>query len=355
VVPTCRHCTIKELTVLNSGKKNLAKVYNLHPTEDMAIIEIKRPEGYSQDNVYTSIDVKKGDDVYIAGRFGYVNRSNTGSVSAVNDKYIEAEIGSVAVGSSGGPLLKGKTGIVNERIAGLVIKDDGQNLTAIPSGIIKNYINEVFVKALNLKMSAFPIIMFGATGIAAVGNNFILNRDDYFREMPLGYGFYFDISAFKYFTLSYQYSRLVVSMQTYSPYLPDNRYKNDINKHSVLLKYNIVPIPLNTIPFLFIGVSKGNIDPRINLENTGWAPLSSLGHQYSNDFYSTKMGIGLSSKLFKSTTFGFTIDFEYYFNKYASFNLFEPYSNSFKGMYLNLNLLLGFRIGPTSSKTKILQ
>jgi hypothetical protein len=355
VVPTCTNCTVKEITVIISGQKNIAAVFNIHPTEDMAIIVIKRPAGYSQDNVYLLIDVKKGDDVYIEGRFGYVNRSNTGPVSSVSDKYIEAEIGSVAVGSSGGPLIKGKTGILNEKIVGLVIKDDGQKIIALPSGVIKNYINEVFVKALNLKMNAFPIIMFGAMGIGAIGNNFWGTREDYYKELPFGYGFYIDISAFKSFTVSYQYSRLSISMQTYSPYLPDNRYKNYINKHCFIFRYNTVPIPLITTPFFFIGVSKGKIDPEINLENAGWTPLSSLGHQYSNDFYSTKMGLGVHSKLIKNTTFGLTLDFEYYFNKYASFNLFEPYSSSFKGMYINLNLFLGFSIGPRGSKTKILQ
>jgi hypothetical protein len=356
IKPKCIKCEVEEIVVYLQDNMLRAEIVDIHESEELAIIAVPKPVNFLWDNPYQIQSVRNGDKVYITGRFDHLSRSDQGRVNLHQGDSLEVSIAGVAVGSSGGPLLKGGLTLVNEKIVGMVIKDNGDRVTAISSQRIKRYVNEKLVQPNGIKMRGLPVIMPGLIGFGAFGDNMFRTLNDYYRAQSVGYGFYLDMAAFRYFMFSYQYKVLQLRYETMEPYLPANRYANDISTHTILLRMTFVPVPLKFNASVFAGASQGRIDPMVNLNNSNWVPLSDLGHTYSGKVHSIKGGYGISGAIFRNVALGMDVEIEYYFNRYASFNLIEPLkSDSHSTLFVNFNLYLGFILRPPGPAVKVIQ
>lgn len=177
-----------------------------------------------------------------------------------------------------------------------------------------------------------------------IGNKMNYNHSDYYSTTSSGYGVYIDLAILKRFIFSYQYTLQFIDSETMAPYLPDNQYENKISMHSLLIKPIIYHDIDNTFIYSSLGYSWGKINPRINLSDTEyWSKLSDIGHVYSENANSVKIGFGGNFLIYRNITAGFDFEFEKFFNDYASFNLFNPFEpTDTKSQYFTLNLKLGY-------------
>ncbi|MBT3383589.1 MAG: hypothetical protein HN778_02350 [Prolixibacteraceae bacterium] len=340
VIPKCDSCKVNRIIV---DDKFLARIENIHTTEDIVLLAIKGNSKAILDYREDLAEPKIGDAVYVSGRYGYEEKSLPGKILNVYNQYLDAELGGLSVGSSGGPLFISSRNIV-DKVAGLVIKDDNKNVTAISSQFIKKYLTTHFGQETRKITQNLPLIMVGINGFINSGNKIDYNQIDYYASNSLGYGAYFDLAVVKQFLFSYQYKTQVVSNETMEPYLPNNLYRNSISMHSLLIKPVVYSNVKNTFVYPFLGYSWGKINPEINFSGANdWIKLSEIGHDYSEKTKSLKVGFGVNFAVFRKLMAGMDLEFEKYFNDYASFNLFNPYEPSdTKSQYFTINFKLGY-------------
>jgi len=349
-----------KIHVYYEGYESEAQICEKHKTLDLALLKITGSIS-GRFKFRNRIAVAQiGDPVYIVGRYGGISKSKTGKVTDVSGHEIQAELEGVAVGSSGGPLMKKKTTFfLHDKIVGMVYSYDGSNVKAIPFNIIRQFV----VESLNLnigRISDLPDVRFGVQiPWSFPGSREAWPVKDYYEwhysKFPLGL---FAIIGFsKYFSVSVEKNSISFIAETLDEFLTPTRYQNFIDSYSIGIQYH----PNTTLDevggiFFTLGYSFGRMEPLISIDYGEWVELKELGHQYSKNVNAVKFGFGFDVTVFNYCFLGITYEYEQFFNKYIYSYIVEPFEeNQNNDRFSRIRIMLGFKLRRPGSYTKFLR
>ncbi len=333
-----------------------AKLYEYDDHLELALIVFKKPKGLLWNYRNIIRDVQLNDNIRIIGRHKTWNisaKEASGYVTQISDNEFVARFSGVAVGSSGGPVLSGN------RIVGMAIKDDGKQIYAIPIKLIREKAAD-WLKLNVLKFSDLPFFSVGMCGNISLYHVPIVVLDNVQGNYSLNYGAFFEASFSPLFSFQTELEYGHIRSKTNPEYAPDYRFKNNYSSVSFSLLYHpVTNFQRGGVVYFKAGYSYAKINPKINIEQSGWVNLKSLGsslHNYSNNASSFNIGLGGGPSLSENINLRIELIYKYFTSKYLYIDILEPYSvNKNNDWLLTFGIKLDFVFRPKSSKIMFLR
>ncbi|MFX0137182.1 MAG: outer membrane beta-barrel protein, partial [Candidatus Hodarchaeota archaeon] len=255
----------------------------------------------------------------------------SGYVTQISDTEFVGRFAGVAVGSSGGPVLSGN------RIAGMAINDDGKQIYAIPIKLIRKKVAE-WLKLNVLKFSDLPFFSVGVCGNLSIYKVPIVVVENVQGNYSLNYGAFFEASFSPLFSFQTELEYGHIRSKTNPEYAPDYRFRNNYSSVSVSLLYHpITNLRGRDVVYFKVGYSYAKINPKINIEQSGWVDLKSLGssiHNYSNNVSSFNIGFGAGPSLSENINLRIEFIYKNFTSKYLYIDVLEPYNANKKNDWL---------------------
>lgn len=311
-----------------------AKLVNFDSQLDLALIVFKKPKGFFWNYKNVIRDVKVNDNIRIIGRYGTWSLSAkeaSGYVTQISDNEFVARFSGISVGSSGGPILSGN------RIAGMAINDDGKQIYAIPVKLIRKKVAE-WLKLNVLKFSDLPFFSVGMCGNISAYYFPTVVVDNVRVNPSLNYGAFLEASFSPLFSFQTELEYGHIRSKTNPVYAPDYRFRNNYSSISFSLLYHpITNLLRGGILYFKAGYSYAKINPKINIEQSGWVDLKNLGsslHNYPNNTSSFNIGLGLGPSLSENFNLRIELIYKRFTSKYIYIDVLEPYNVNRKNDWL---------------------
>lgn len=353
---------------LQGGKsKTRVSVEHYHKDIDLALLKMPAPEDNYWKFKGRIKPIQMGDKVWILGRNSRLQNptpQSYGTVTSITKKAIIADFFSAVIGSSGGPMLvSNKFLLENPMIAGMIIKDDGEKIYAIPIDLIMNQVRD-WLDIYPSTISDLPIYNIGV---------WFYLPTSWFNEFPselntignqktgfnYSLGLYAEIAVSKYISLRGTYSRGRLVSETLTKYLPSYQYQNYISEFSLTAYYHLMTMLYESSVFLLGGVSLVQINPQVNIENSGWQDLNQLSfseHVYDKNNLSMLLGFGFNVYYYKYLFLGIELGYKHFFSNDLYIDITDPYkSNRSNDWQIFFALNVGFSIKPENTDMKILR
>ncbi|MBD3287526.1 hypothetical protein GF337_01870 [candidate division KSB1 bacterium] len=336
---------VEQLTIhyYNTAQTTTAKPLSFWSMSNFALVGTSKPPGFQWDENYHSVHyLNENEIVWLIGRYGKWNdasREYIGQIASSDYKEMHIDLPTDDVGSTGA------VAVFDDRIAGMVINDQGNYVTVLNINMIEKMLYDYFSIRIDQELEKpyhVPYIICGVNG----GLPFALNDKTRGMKFFPHYGLFFDLGITNHLSLRVQkeFSKFV----SYSYQIWDNEYQFQNNYHPLtfILQVNVRPTTFEAAnSFLFLGYSTASHNPQVKLNGGPWKSLNQypeFNDTYSEKFNSYSIGLGGDGFLSDHLIFGFELSLQYNTSKYLFLNPLDPFANNKHNDWL---IQLKFRTG----------
>ncbi len=245
----------------------------------------------------------------------------------------------------------------------MIIKDEGERIYAIPIDLIMNQVRD-WLDIYPYSVSDLPIYNIGL---------WFYLPTSWFNEFPQEFqtvgnqktGFNYSLGLFAEMAFSRNFSlRLTGSKgrlvsETRQQYLPSYQYRNHISEFSLTAYYHPLTMLYEATVFFLGGMSLVQINPQVNIENSGWQDLDHLEdseHVYSKNNLSMFLGFGFNVYFYQNFFLGIELGYKHFFSNDIYIDITDPYkSNSSNDWQIFFALNIGLSIRPQNFDMKLLR
>ncbi len=375
-IATAKHVVWRESNKFNSVDLEIsfqpkwchsrqAEVQRTHPTLDLALVRVAKPEGYVWEYLFGMELAREGEKVWIIGNDGdwdSTTKGLLGRIEKIKGPIITAEFGGAQRGASGGPLIS------NRGITGLITDDEGAEIKAITIDAVKEI---VLSQWMNVDSTARPALPYFAVG-CVVGAGMALSdkASQHYRDTPglgqLLYGVTLEMFFDRYVFLRLSGSTFGIESSTVSVNGQDFRFRNRYFIIDGSFVYHFRPVRIVESPLLsevippgayvFGGVTYLRLHPELKQGSADWQSLSDrddVAYRYSSDSAGLHIGVGVSG-VFSPIKFGFEIKAGYVANEYLIIDLDEYYKEDIHNdWYLTFSVNFSYIIRSGRSSTVV--
>ena len=300
--------------------------------------------------------VEKGNTVGIIGRYGAWNDFNAQTTGII---FSEAAEFTIDIPTQN-PGLNGAPVIFNDCIAGLVLNDQGNQVTAVGYNTLQLYLDEAFKRNSQNDDRAYNLPYF-LMGIKTGPFIRAASKIGSTLKFPDSYGWGFFLQTGITPEISIRYTRSYTNFFSFN-YLVNQSYfqfRNQQTTNAFRLML-VIGDKFERADFnFFYEVGFNGHNPELRIDNSVWQRLDSYNEfmdSYSDKFASYCGGIEMNGLLTKNVLLGLELSVEKNRNKYLVINPIEPFETQKRNTWmLNLFVHTGIVLGNKEKTSRFLR
>jgi hypothetical protein len=332
-----------------------ATPFGIEEEKGFMILRAHKPVDFQWNNDFcSSAHMEINNIVWIIGREGDWNdaeRKYSGQIVDFKGYEIDIDVPTQETGILGAPI------ILNDCIAGIIVFDEGNHVTAIDIDYFVKYLG--YYLGYDDEKEAEkpyhpPYLIIGAD----YGLPFFSAGMKY-PDTHTG-GFYLETGLTPHLSLRIARNYTNIFSHTYTVWDNTYQFRNHITSYSFSMLFVVQPADFEASNgYVFLGYSVTKHHPELRLNNTNRMSLRDYDefHQSYKDYFgSISAGFGANGFVTKRILFGFELSFEYYLNKYLHIDPLEPFKNDKNNdLLICLKFNTGIVLGNKEPEYKILK
>lgn len=352
------------VTLYRADQSIPAAFIRKHDRLDIALLKVKKPEGFIWSYAKLGGQVDKDGRVWVLGYdWQWQLKPDATPIFAnyVDISEIRATT-TVKEGSSGGLL------ITDDFITGMIIENNQEKnlVTAYRFDFISNIVLEQWLNEElkpDIYDNQYPYIDAGINpGLAIV----LTSADEKTPPITYGAGFYIDYIASSTWGVRYTHNEYKIKTEVEWPLGNESiKFRNSVSLDMLLLllgnDMSNTPYIRQTegIIYFYLGYGIGKHNPEVNINSAGWTRLdaqSSFTESYSDTFNIYTLGATYSEYFSANWSYGLDLGFMFTDDAYIAVDVNKPFnSNSMNDFFLCFNLKISYAFGRQSApKLKVL-
>jgi hypothetical protein len=333
---------------------NAKPVYLFHD-ETCLLLQAEKPEEFIWNDLFcSSTFLESNDIVWIVGRYGNWNdysREFIGQVVSAHIKEIIIDLKARTAGAPGAPV------IADDCIAGMVINDEGNQVTAVDIELIRIYVCDYLDIPSEQEFEQPYYIPYLIAGTNA-GIPMFTKGIKY--PSTNNYGIFLETSFLPYIAFRFQGVRSNIVSYPYSVWDSTYRFRNNCKLYSLSLLVIGEPDKFeNSNAYLSLGYASIHHNPELQVNNNNWTSLKNINefnNEYKQKYSAFLIGFGANGFLTEWLILGFDLSLQYHLNKYLYIDPLEPFADNKRNDWmLQLKFQAGIVLGNKEPKLKFLK